>query len=148
MPNQTSATVHVVRHFDFAAERVFDAWLDPKRAGRWLFATPTGRMVHVEIDARVGGSFVFVDHRNGEDVEHRGEYLELDRPKRLVFKFVVPKYSPLYSSVAIDIVLAAGGCNLTLVHDGVLPEYQDQTQSGWAAILESLAANLAPGARG
>jgi uncharacterized protein YndB with AHSA1/START domain len=147
MPKQTSATVHVARHFDFSAERVFDAWLDPKRAGHWLFSTPTGRMVRVEVDARVGGGFVFVDRRNGEDVEHKGEYLELDRPKRLVFKFVVPKYSPLYSRVAIDIVPAGAGCNLTLVHDGVLPEYKDRTQSGWTAILEGLAANLAPVAR-
>lgn len=147
MPNQTSATVRVARHFEFSAERVYDAWLDPRRAARWLFSTPTGRMVRVEIDARVGGGFVFVDRRNGEDVEHKGEYLELDRPKRLVFKFVVPRYSPIYTRVAIDIVPAGGGCDLTLVHDGVLPEYAEQTQSGWTAILEGLAANLAPAPR-
>jgi uncharacterized protein YndB with AHSA1/START domain len=144
MPNQTSATVHVARHFEFSAERVFDAWLDPKKAGRWLFSTPTGQMVRVEIDARVGGGFVFIDRRNGEDIEHKGEYLELDRPKRLVFKFVVPKYSPLYSRVTIDIVPAGAGCSLTLVHESVLPEYKAQTQSGWTGILEGLAANLAP----
>jgi uncharacterized protein YndB with AHSA1/START domain len=144
MPNQTSATVQVARHFEFSAERVFDAWLDPKKAGRWLFSAPKGQMVRVEIDARVGGGFVFIDRRNGEDIEHKGEYLELDRPKRLVFKFVVPKYSPLYSRVTIDIVPAGAGCSLTLVHEGVLPEYEEQTQSGWTAILEGLAANLAP----
>jgi uncharacterized protein YndB with AHSA1/START domain len=144
MPTPTSATVQVVRYFEFSAERVFDAWLDPKTAGRWLFSASTGRMVRVEIDARVGGGFLFVDRRNGEDVEHKGEYLELDRPKRLVFKFVVPKYSPIYSRVAIDILPAGGGCNLTLVHEGVLPEYKESTQSGWTMILEGLAANLAP----
>lgn len=144
MANQTSARVRVERHFEFSAERVYDAWLDPKRAGRWLFATPTGQMVRVEIDARVGGVFVFVDRRNGEDVEHKGEYLELDRPKRLVFKFVVPRYSPIYTRVAVDIVPAGGGCDLTLVHDGVLPEYTEQTLSGWTAILAGVAANLAP----
>jgi uncharacterized protein YndB with AHSA1/START domain len=144
MPNQTSATVRIARHFEFSAERVFDAWLDAKTAGRWLFATSTGHMVRVRIDARVGGGFVFVDRRNGEDVEHKGEYLELDRPKRLVFRFVVPKYSPTYSRVAIDIVPAGGGCDLTLVHEGVLPEYEKPTQSGWTTILEGLAANLAP----
>jgi uncharacterized protein YndB with AHSA1/START domain len=147
MPNQTFATVRVTRHFEFSAERVFDAWLDPKTAGRWLFSTATGQMVRVEIDARVGGGFVFVDRRNGEDVEHEGEFLELDRPKRLVFEFVVPRYSPIYSRVAIDIVPAGAGCNLTLLHEGVLPEYAEQTQSGWTAILAGFAANLAPSAR-
>jgi uncharacterized protein YndB with AHSA1/START domain len=147
MSNQTPATVRVARHFETSAERVFDAWLDPKRAGRWLFATPAGQMMRVEIDARVGGRFVFVDRRNGEDIEHTGEYLEMDRPKRLVFRFVVPKYSSLYTHVAIDIVPAGRGCDLTLVHEGVLPEYKEQTQTGWKAILDALAANLAPAHR-
>jgi uncharacterized protein YndB with AHSA1/START domain len=143
MPKESTATVRVTRHFDAPAERVFDAWLDPSRAGRWLFSTPTGRMVRAEIDARVGGVFVFVDRRNGEDVEHRGEYLEIDPPKRLVFKFVVPKYSPLYSRVAVDIAPSRGGCDLTLVHDGVLAEYEERTQSGWQSILDGLVALLA-----
>jgi uncharacterized protein YndB with AHSA1/START domain len=143
MPDETPPTLRIARHFEFSAERVFDAWLDPNTAGRWLFSTPTGVIMRVEIDARVGGRFVIVDRRDGEDVEHRGEYLELDRPKRLVFTFGVPKYSPLYSRVVIDIVPARGGCDLTLVHEGVLREYQERTQSGWKRILEALAAHLA-----
>jgi uncharacterized protein YndB with AHSA1/START domain len=147
MPNETRATVRVARHLEFSAERVFDAWLDPQTVGRWLFATPTGEIVRVKIDARVGGGFVIVDRRAGEDVEHQGEYLEMDRPKRLVFRFLVPKYSPLYSRVVIDIVPAGGGCDLTLVHEGVLSEYEKQTQSGWTGILEKLAVELASAAR-
>jgi len=146
MPIQTAAILRITRHFDASAERVFDAWLDPRRAGRWLFATPTGQMMRVAIDARVGGSFVFVDCRNGEDVEHSGEYLEIYRPKRLVFTFVVPKYSALYTRVAIEIVPAGAGCDLTLVHEGVPPQYRDQTQSGWQAILAQLAVNLSSAA--
>lgn len=78
MPNDTPATVRVTRHFEFSAERVFDAWLDPHKVGRWLFTTPTSQIVRVQIDARVGGGFLIVDRRGGEDVEHTGEYLELD----------------------------------------------------------------------
>jgi uncharacterized protein YndB with AHSA1/START domain len=89
---------------------------------------------------------VFVDCRNGEDVEHSGEYLEIDRPKRLVFTFVVPKYSALYTRFAIEIVPAGAGCDLTLVHEGVPPQYRDQTQSGWQAILAQLAVNLSSAA--
>jgi hypothetical protein len=65
------------------------------------------------------------------------------RPKRLVFRFLVPKYSPIHTQVAIDIVPAGEGCDLTLVHQGVLPEYEDRTESGWVAILDALAAELA-----
>jgi uncharacterized protein YndB with AHSA1/START domain len=147
MTSETSSKVCVVQRFDASAERVFDAWLDPKKAGDWLFATANGQMVRVEIDARIGGRFMFVDRRNGEEVEHTGEYLELDRPKRLVFRFAVPKYLSVYTHVALDIVPVGAGCELTLVHEGVLPEYEAQTQSGWKAILDSLAAALGAATR-
>jgi uncharacterized protein YndB with AHSA1/START domain len=137
--------VRVTRRFDASAERVFDAWLDPKTAGRWLFATPTGQMVRVEIDARIGGRFILVDRRDGEDVEHRGEYLDIDRPRRLVFIFGVPKYSAETTRVCIDIVPRETGCELTLTHEGVLPEYADRTKGGWTEILGRLAADLAQG---
>jgi uncharacterized protein YndB with AHSA1/START domain len=137
-------TVRVTRRFGASAERVFDAWLDPKTAGRWLFATVTGQMVRVEIDARIGGQFIIVERRDGEDVEHRGEYLDIDRPHRLVFTFGVPKYSGETTRVCVDIVPRESGCELTLTHEGVLPEYADRTQTGWTEILGRLAAGLAP----
>ena len=145
MTSDTRPTVRVTRRFDASAERVFDAWLDPKTAGRWLFATPTGQMVRVEIDARIGGRFIFVDRRDGEDVEHRGEYLDIDRPRRLVFTFGVPKYSAETTRVSIDIVPRETGCELTLTHEGVLPEYAERTKGGWTEILGRLAADLAQG---
>jgi uncharacterized protein YndB with AHSA1/START domain len=135
--------VRVTYLFEASAERVFDAWLDPKAAGRWLFATPTGQMVRVEIDARIGGRFIIVDRRDGEDIEHCGEYLDIDRPSRLVFTFAVPKYSPETTRVCIEIVPRGNGCELTLTHEGVLPEYKDRTRTGWTEILCHLAASLA-----
>jgi uncharacterized protein YndB with AHSA1/START domain len=138
-------TIPVSRRFDASAERVFDAWLDADRAGRWLFAAPDGRMVRAEIDARVGGSFAFVDRRDGEDVEHVGEYLEIDRPRRLAFTFAVPKFSPLVTRVTIDIVPLAAGCELTLTHEEVLPEYGEGSKAGWTMILDGLAATIGEG---
>jgi len=134
--------IRVTRRFDADAERVFDAWLDPALAGRWLFATETGEMVKVEIDARVGGRFIFTDRRDGEDVEHVGEYLDIDRPHRLVFTFAVPKYSSVYTRVAIEIARHGDCCELTLTHEGVLPEWADATRQGWGRILDGLDASL------
>jgi uncharacterized protein YndB with AHSA1/START domain len=135
-------TVQVKKQLTASAERVFDAWLDPKSAGRWLFATATGQMVRVEIDARVGGQFIFVDRREGQDIEHCGEYVEIDRPRRLVFTFGVPKYSSETTRVIIDILPRDTGCELTLTHEGVLPEYADRTERGWTDILGRLATNF------
>jgi uncharacterized protein YndB with AHSA1/START domain len=143
MAGETAVTLQVSHRFTAAPERVFDAWLDPDTAGKWLFATATGQMVRVDIDPRVGGKFVFVDRRDGEDVEHTGEYLEIDRPRRLVFTFGVPKYSPVMTRVTIDIAPTATGCDLTLTHDGVLPEWASQTKEGWGKILEQLARTTA-----
>ena len=135
-------TVQVSRYFETSPERVFDAWLDPQKAGKWLFSTPAGQMVRVEIDARIGGSFVFVDRRDGEDIEHTGEYVEIDRPRRLVFTFAVKKFSAQSTRVSIDIVPQGTGCHLTLTHEDVLPDYADRTQAGWTSILNKLAATL------
>ena len=142
VPSGERVTVRVSRRFDAAPERVFDAWLDPQSAGKWLFATPEGEMVRVEIDARVGGRFNFTERRNGEDIEHSGEYFEIDRPRRLVFNFRVPKFSAEATLIRIDIVPGGFGCELTLVHEGVLPEYAGRTETGWQGILAGLEKSL------
>jgi uncharacterized protein YndB with AHSA1/START domain len=99
-------------------------------------------MVRAEVDARVGGRFVFTDRRDGEDVEHSGEYLEIDRPHRLVFTFGVPKYSKNFDHVQIDIAPLDDGCELTLTQQ-MSPESSEwakRTQDGWTMLLESMAA--------
>jgi len=145
MTAENPLAITITRRFDFPIERVFDAWLDPARAGKWLFATPTGTMVRVNIDARVGGAFNFTDRRDGEDVEHVGTYLEIERPRRLVFTFGVPKYSKLFTRVSIDLKPLPTGCELTLTQEGTPPEWVDRTREGWGKIVEALAANLTAG---
>ncbi|HEU4852568.1 MAG TPA: SRPBCC family protein [Telluria sp.] len=129
------------RHFKAKPARVFGAWLDPASAGRWLFATPAGTMVQVDIDGRAGGGFTIVDRRDGEDVAHVGKYLEVDRPRRLVFSFGVPKYSKDQAVVAIDFRPSEVGCELTLTQEmnPSLAEYKSRTEEGWATILQNLA---------
>lgn len=138
MTDQDLRTVRVSRRFSQSAERVFDAWLDVERARLFLFATPDGQMVRAEVDPRVGGRFTFTDRRPDGDIDHVGEYLEIDRPRRLVFTFGVPLYSPQMTRVTIEITPLDEGCELVLTHDGVLPEYADGTAGGWNMILDGL----------
>lgn len=77
-----------------------------------------------------------------EDIEHVGTYLEIDRPRRLVFSFGVPKFSAQMTRVSIDLKPLPTGCELTLTHEGVLPEWLDRTREGWGKIVDGLTANL------
>jgi len=142
MTTDRRVTIRVTHRFSQSPERVFDAWLDPAKAKKFLFATPAGEMVRAEIDARVGGRFTFVDRRNGEDIEHVGEYLEIDRPRRLVFTFAVPRFSAERTKVIIEITPSGSGCELALTHEGVLPDYASRTEGGWSMILDGLAGAL------
>jgi uncharacterized protein YndB with AHSA1/START domain len=135
MSNEPRVKVRVTRRFGASPERVFDAWFDAGTAGQWLFATASGQMVRVAIDARVGGAFAFVDRRDGEDIEHAGEYLEIERPRRIVFTFAVPKYSPDFTRVIVDIAPLATGCELALTHE-LHPDWADHaSRVGLAATL-------------
>jgi uncharacterized protein YndB with AHSA1/START domain len=136
-------TLRVQHRFNVVSERVYDAFVTPELAGKFLFATPAGQMVRTEVDPKIGGRFVFVDRRDGEEVEHVGKFLELVRPTRLVFEFQVPKYSPVWTRVSIDIVADSAGCELVLVHQGVPPEAAERSASGWQKVLAALAQLLA-----
>jgi hypothetical protein len=57
------AIVTVTRDIAAPVERVFDAWLDPHEAAEFLFATPEGKIIRCDIDARVVGRFLIIDRR-------------------------------------------------------------------------------------
>ena len=144
--NDADATVvRVTRRFDASPERVFDAWLDPVTAGRWLFATPTGEMQRVEIDARVGGRYAIVERREEGDAEHFGKYLEIDRPHRLVFTLAVEPDAQSGDRITVEITPVGDGCELTLTHVMApgYAEYAGRTESGWNDVLASLARQFA-----
>lgn len=130
-----TAAVTVQGKFATDGGNLYDAILDPKIASQFLFRTPNGTLVRAESDARVGGRYTLVERRDGRDVLHTGEYLELVRPSRIVFTLLVPEYSGQSSTVAIDIVPAGEGCAMTLTHTGVLEEYAESTREAWERIV-------------
>jgi uncharacterized protein YndB with AHSA1/START domain len=135
----------VTHRFRAPAETVFDAWLDPKIAPRFLFATPKGQMIVCEIDPKVGGRFDLTERRpDMGDVKHLGEYLEIDRPRRLVFTFGVPQFNPDMTRVEVEIrATGDGGCELSLTQRDVPDEWADRSQDGWSKIVASLEGALA-----
>jgi uncharacterized protein YndB with AHSA1/START domain len=142
MTEPTLVTVHLTRRFEALPERVFDAWLDAATARTWLFTSPASEKNSTDIDARVGGKWTIADRRDGTDYTATGEYLEIDRPRRLVFTFGMPQFSPHFSRVIVEIAPAGTDCVLRLAQEDVLPASRQGTEDGWGKMFDGLAAML------
>jgi uncharacterized protein YndB with AHSA1/START domain len=139
---QPTARIRVTQRYSAPPERVFDAWLDPAMASAWLFATASHPMARVEIDARVGGSFRFVDRRDGAETEHTGKYLEIVPHRRLVFTLFMENSTRVATRVAAEIVPLETGCELRLVHENVPPGHAGHTEGRWTGMLYGLGTKL------
>lgn len=141
MSGAATVNVELSRRLAASPEQVYDAWLDPACAGRWLFRTPDGVLERCEIDARIGGRLRIDERRGDELAEHHGEFVELDRPRRIAFNFWT-SFSDERTRIAIALAPDGGGTLLTLTHEGVWDGWEDKTRQGWTTILDGLAGAL------
>jgi uncharacterized protein YndB with AHSA1/START domain len=151
--------IRITHRFAAPPQRVFEAWLDPALAGRWLFATATRPMTDVAIEARVGGSFRLArrsrkrsfpvarpspqsDRRNGKTTEHRGRFIEIVPHRRLVFDLVAPDRPRAATRVTVEIAPRKSGCDLALSLDDVPPEETNYSEARWMGMLYGLGETL------
>ncbi|MBC5782600.1 SRPBCC domain-containing protein [Ramlibacter sp. USB13] len=153
----SSVVIRVSHRYSAPAERVYDAWLTPNQASRFLFRTRTGNVMQCEITPEVGGGFTVIDRRpaaDGDesvfDVVHLGKYLELERPRRIVFDFSVLMFgSEDPTRVSVDIVpVSPMACELTLTHDMGASEQarmmEETGRKGWTNMLALMERELFP----
>ena len=136
--------VRVEKHFRHSPKRVFDAFLDPHRVGAWLFRTPGGVMEKTDYDPRPGGGFAIFERRGDDLARHWGEFIEIDRPHRVVFDFWVDEAPTEKTRVTVLFTPAGDGCDVTLSH-GLAPAwaaYAERSAAGWTVILDNLEAVL------
>jgi uncharacterized protein YndB with AHSA1/START domain len=125
-----------VRHvYQAAPAQVFDAWITPSIARQWLFVGPASKIVGIELDARIGGEFSILERGADGDIDHFGEYQEVDRPNRLAFTLEVPWHFPGVTQVSIRVTAIPGGTELILLQTGVAPEI---TEPSWRTMLSKL----------
>ena len=135
--------VRLRRHLAADPQAVFDAWTVPRVMSRWLFVGPTSRITEISADLRVGGGYSIVERPDGfEDVDHFGEYRELDAPHRLAFTLETPAHFPERTHILIEIAAAegGGGSEMTFTQHGVAPEV---VQGSWERMFDSLEQALA-----
>jgi len=130
----TTAPPDIVREVVIAAppEEVFPFFTDPEKMVVW-------KAVDATLDARPGGTFRI--DVTGHDVA-RGEYVEVDPPRRVVFTFGresedsgVP---PGSTTVEVTLIPDGGGTRVRLVHSGVPDGIRAGSTEGWDHYLPRL----------
>ena len=136
-----SHDIRIVRLYDSPAENVFDVWVDPAARTQW-YADRPGDEVEAQTDLRVGGEW-FVDFgRPGERYREHGVFLEIDRPRRLVYTetFTYPDGRTFETTVTVEFADHGGKTELTLIEAG----YPDEDtrrghEQGWPGFLDRIA---------
>jgi uncharacterized protein YndB with AHSA1/START domain len=140
------AEAKTVHEFKASAERVFDAWLDPEKVRVWsaqpIPGMPAFDIRRVEIDARIGGKFTFSDMREDGEAVHWGYYLEIHRPRKLVFTWFTSDEEEQEQSSVVTLTIEPRdhGCRATIVHsmDARWAEWVERTAMGWSFMLRQI----------
>jgi uncharacterized protein YndB with AHSA1/START domain len=135
----TSLTL--VRRIGARPSVVFDALTQPEAIACW-WGPDAGPVLLAETDPRVGGRYrVRFRMLDGSEHESAGEYLEVDKPRRLVmsWRWLEGGGDPGDSRIEFHLRPIAEGTELTLTHARLgTDEAARSHEQGWSGALDKL----------
>ena len=136
----TGATVQVRRRLKAGVEEVFDLWTKPDFMARWMSSYPGAVACKASCDLRPGGAFSLVMSSAESSREVSGTYVQIDRPRKLVFTWVGPLTNNVNTLVTVELTPSGDETDLVLTHERLptLAIVEGHT-GGWGNILDHLA---------
>lgn len=141
MSNAIAEALVLQHSYACTPETLFDAWLDPAVV-RQFMCPGQHRVTRLEWDARVGGDFFLEMGGDEERHPHSGRFLEITRPRRIVFTWTSP-HAGKDTRVTLDFAAAGERTLLTLTHERLPEAMVEAHRGGWTSIMEKLAGVLA-----
>jgi uncharacterized protein YndB with AHSA1/START domain len=134
-------------HIQAPPERVFQALVDPKEVVQWWGQAGVYRCTKFHADLRAGGSWSSAGlDGEGRAFEIRGEYLEVDPPRLLVYTWIASWTGDVKTTVRWELQATSQGTLVRICHSGFAahPEVA-QSYRGWPRMLGWLQAFLQSG---
>jgi uncharacterized protein YndB with AHSA1/START domain len=125
LPSDTE--ILITREFDAPAELIFEVWTTPEHVRNW-WGWETDPMRVCEIDLQVGGKWRYAAHNDDYgDVDFYGEYLEIERPHRLVTTEIFAPYPDSPAVTTLTLVEDGGLTRMTILVEYPSKEARDAT---------------------
>lgn len=140
MSEQPGQMLRIERSYAASAEEVFDAWTSPAVMRRWLHPFAEWDTPEAESDLRVGGGVRVVMRRpDGTRVESRGEYVSIERPRRLVMSWTFDDEPSNEQLIELSFSESEGTTTVVMVNSGISTDgRRDRQDEGWRGCLERL----------
>ena len=136
----TGPIVQVRRRVKAPAEQVFDLWTKPDLMVRWMSPFPGAVDCKASCDLRPGGTFSLVMSSQQSNREVSGTYVEIDRPRKLVFTWMGPLTNHVNTLVTVELHPHGDETDLVLTHERLpTPAIHEGHTRGWGIILDHLA---------
>lgn len=118
---------------------VFDAWLDPEMLAQFMRPSPKMKLSPTTNEAVVDGRFEILMQIGEQTIPHTGQYLEIERPNKLVFTWVSSS-SMDDSVVTLNFkTIAENQTELNLTHVRFIDEeHRSDHEVGWGRIIDCL----------
>ncbi|HKP59602.1 MAG TPA: SRPBCC domain-containing protein [Polyangiales bacterium] len=139
--------VEIRRQLSATPERVFAAFADARLVASWLRPAPEIKLSVLSFDFREGGAYRFAyDVPDVGCVYINGVYLTIDRPRRIVFSWLIEPPDPhadIPSEVTVTLAESGRGTELVIRHAKFgRADAEARHAEGWKGALEALAALL------
>jgi uncharacterized protein YndB with AHSA1/START domain len=135
----TGPIVQIRRRLRAGAEQIFDLWTKPDLMVRWMSPYPGAVECKASCDLRPGGAFSIVMSSEGSSREVSGIYVQIDRPRKLVFTWIGPLTNNVDTLVTVELNPLDDETELVLTHERLpTPAIREGHTMGWGNILDHL----------
>jgi uncharacterized protein YndB with AHSA1/START domain len=144
-PDEPAVAI-VTRALPATPDVVFDEWLDPDALREWMCPRPA-RVVGVQIDPTVGGALRLDIDDEGSRSVVTGEFLAIDRPRRLVFTWRDSNWAGSDPDSVVTVLLEPHGdaaTQMRILHESLPPGALEGYGPGWDLVARQLETSLAP----
>jgi uncharacterized protein YndB with AHSA1/START domain len=135
----TGPIVLIRRRVKAGAEEIFDLWTKPDLMVRWMSPFPGAVDCKASCDLRPGGAFSLVMLSGNSSREVSGTYVEINRPRKLVFTWTGPLTNNVDTLVTVELTPRGDETDLVLTHERLpTSAIVEGHTKGWGHILDHL----------